>query len=296
MKLIETVNAVGHVLCHDLTRIVPGVTKDAAFRKGHIVTEEDIPMLLSMGKEHLYVWEKTEGVLHENEAAERLRAICQNANMSSTPVKEGKIELIADIDGLFRVDVARLNAINALDEVMIATRHTNTTVRRGDKLAGTRVIPLVVDEARVAAAEAAAGETPLLELLPYRRRTAAIVTTGNEVFLGRIEDAFTPVLIQKLAAFGVEAVSQVKVPDERGKIVAAVCRPGGRRGADSLHGRHERGPRRPDSRGHQSHRGENCLLRRARPPRRYVPAGVLRGRHPHHGTARLRHVRQGHRL
>lgn len=138
MKLIETVNAVGHVLCHDLTRIVPGVTKDAAFRKGHIVTEEDIPMLLSMGKEHLYVWEKTEGVLHENEAAERLRAICQNANMSSTPVKEGKIELIADIDGLFRVDVARLNAINALDEVMIATRHTNTTVRRGDKLAGTR--------------------------------------------------------------------------------------------------------------------------------------------------------------
>ena len=222
MKLIETVNAVGHVLCHDLTRIVPGVTTDAAFRKGHIVTEEDIPMLLSMGKEHLYVWEKTEGVLHENEAAERLRAICQNANMSSTPVKEGKIELIADIDGLFRVDVARLNAINALDEVMIATRHTNTTVRRGDKLAGTRVIPLVVDEARVAAAEAAAGETPLLELLPYRRRTAAIVTTGNEVFLGRIEDAFTPVLIQKLAAFGVEAVSQVKVPDERGKIVAAV--------------------------------------------------------------------------
>lgn len=223
MKLIETVNAVGHVLCHDLTRIVPGVTKDAAFRKGHIVTEEDIPMLLSMGKEHLYVWEKTAGVLHENEAAERLRAICQNANMSPTPVKEGKIELIADIDGLFRVDVARLNAVNSLDEIMIATRHTNTTVRRGDKLAGTRVIPLVVDEARVAAAEAAAGDGPLLELLPYVRKTAAIVTTGNEVFLGRIEDAFTPVLIQKLAAFGVEVISQVKVPDQREQIVAAVA-------------------------------------------------------------------------
>ena len=120
MKLIDTRQAVGHVLCHDLTQIIPGVTKDARFRKGHIVTEEDIPVLLSMGKEHLYVWEKQPGMLHENAAAERLRALCQNEHMHPTAVKEGKIELIADIDGLFRVDVERLNAINGEDEIMIA--------------------------------------------------------------------------------------------------------------------------------------------------------------------------------
>lgn len=50
MKLIKTEEAVGHVLCHDMTQIIKGVTKDARFRKGHIVTEEDIPVLLSMGK------------------------------------------------------------------------------------------------------------------------------------------------------------------------------------------------------------------------------------------------------
>ena len=146
MKLIDTRDAAGHVLCHDLTQIIPGTFKGPRFRKGHIVAPEDIPILLSMGKEHLYVWEKTPGMLHEDEAAERLRLLCQNEHMHPTPVKEGKIELIADCDGLFRVDVPRLNAVNDVEELMIATRHTDTAVRKGDKLAGTRVIPLVVRE------------------------------------------------------------------------------------------------------------------------------------------------------
>ena len=144
MKLIETKNAVGHVLCHDLTRIVPGEFKGAQFRKGHIVTEEDIPMMLSMGKEHLYVWEMEPGMLHENDAAERLCRICKNEHMTRSEVKEGKIELKADCDGLFRVNVEKLDAINMIDELMIATRHSNTPVHKGDKLCGTRVIPLII--------------------------------------------------------------------------------------------------------------------------------------------------------
>lgn len=101
MKLIETVNAVGHVLCHDLTQIIRGSYKDARFRKGHVVTEEDIPVLLSMGKEHLYVWEMVTGMVHENEAAERLLALCQSEHMERSQVKEGKIELKAGCDGFF---------------------------------------------------------------------------------------------------------------------------------------------------------------------------------------------------
>ncbi|MCI8477025.1 MAG: molybdopterin-binding protein [Oscillospiraceae bacterium] len=222
MKLIETRNAVGHVLCHDLTRIVPGVTKDAAFRKGHIVTPEDIPVLLSMGKDHLYVWEKTEGVLHEDEAAERLRKLCQNEGMTASPVKEGKIELKAEQTGLFRVDVERLNAINSLDEIMIATIHTNSLVHPGDKLAGTRVIPLVVEEARIQEAERLAGERPLLELLPLQRKTAAIIATGTEVHLGRIQDSFTPILEQKLSRYGISVCSKTTCPDDTAQIVSAI--------------------------------------------------------------------------
>ena len=221
MKLIDTRDAVGHVLCHDLTQIIPGVTKDARFRKGHIVAPEDIPVLLSMGKEHLYVWEKTPGMLHEDEAAERLRALCQNEHMHPTPVKEGKIELIADCDGLFRVDVERLNALNDVEELMIATRHTNTAVRRGDKLAGTRIIPLVIQEEVLQAAEARAGKEPLLSLTPWKLKTCGLITTGSEVAKGLIQDAFTPVIVDKLAACGITVTEHCLPGDDRAAITAA---------------------------------------------------------------------------
>ena len=223
MKLIKTKNAVGHVLCHDLTQIIPGQFKGARFRKGHIVTAEDIPVLLSMGKEHLYVWELEPGMLHENDAAARLVRLCKGPGMAESEVREGKIELRAEFDGLFRVDTARLNAVNSIDELMIATRRGNTAVRAGDKLCGTRVIPLVIREEKLAAAEAAAGEKPLLELLPFVLRTAAVVTTGAEVRNGLVEDRFTPVLIEKLAAFGIRVIHHSLPGDEPERVRAAIA-------------------------------------------------------------------------
>ncbi|MBR6378003.1 MAG: molybdopterin-binding protein [Oscillospiraceae bacterium] len=222
MKQISTTEAVGHVLCHDLTQILPGEFKGARFRKGHIVTEADIPVLLSMGKEHLYVWELEPGMLHENDAAARLVRLCKGPGMDETEVREGKIELRAAFDGLFRVDTARLNAVNAIDELMIATRRGNTAVRAGDKLCGTRVIPLVIREEKLKQAEAAAGERPLLELLPYKLKTAAVVTTGAEVAGGLIADKFTPVLVEKLKAFGIRVIHHSLPGDEPAAVLGAI--------------------------------------------------------------------------
>ncbi|MGM9557117.1 MAG: molybdopterin-binding protein [Oscillospiraceae bacterium] len=222
MKLIKTVDAVGHVLCHDLTQIIPGEFKGARFRKGHVVTEEDIPVLLSMGKENLYVWEMQPGIVHENDAAERLCALCISDGMDRSEVKEGKIELTAARAGLFTVDSARLRAVNAIDELMIATRHGNTPVQPGDKLCGTRVIPLVIEEEKLVQAEQAVGTEPLLRILPYKLRTCAIITTGSEVYSGRIEDKFTPVLIKKLAAYGIEVTKHTTVDDGIDRIEGAI--------------------------------------------------------------------------
>ena len=221
MKEIRTEEAVGHVLCHDMTQIIPGVTKDARFRKGHIVRPEDIPVLLSMGKETLFVWEKPEGMLHEDEAADRLRALCQGANMHATAPKEGKIELIADCDGLLLVDSERLERVNGMDELMIATRHGNTPVKAGDKLAGTRVIPLVIEEEKIRSAEDACGDRPLLEILPYKLKTVGLITTGNEVAKGRIDDAFTPVILKKLEQYGIRVTHHCTPGDEMEAITRA---------------------------------------------------------------------------
>ena len=231
MKLIDTTEAVGHILCHDLTQIIPGVTKDARFRKGHVVAEEDISVLLSMGKEHLYVWEMLPGILHEDDAARRLLALCKNENMTSTEPKEGKIELIAECDGLFMVDVERLCAVNSQNEVMIATRHGNTSVHKGDKLAGMRVIPLVIEDEKLKTAEEVAGASPLLQLFPYKKRTAAIVTTGSEVAKGIIKDAFTPVVAKKLEEFGISVIHHAIVGDDPEKVLAEILKAKGS-GAD----------------------------------------------------------------
>lgn len=222
MKCVKTQDAVGHVLCHDITQIIKDVKKGTAFRKGHIVTEEDIPVLLSLGKDNLYIWEKTEGILHENEAAEYLRDICMNENMIQSEVKEGKIELIAEIDGLLKIDVDKLRAVNSLGEMMIATRHTNTTVKKGDKLVGTRIIPLLIEQEKMEKAKEVAGDRPILSLIPFKKKKVGIVTTGNEVFYGRIKDTFGPVVAEKVKEFDADVIGQTIVNDDMEKITKAV--------------------------------------------------------------------------
>ena len=230
MKLIKTTEAVGHVLCHDLTRIIPNEYKGAQFKKGHIVTEEDIPVLLSMGKENLYIYELDEGMVHENDAAEVLCGVCRGENIDRSEVSEGKIELKSAIDGVFLLDTERLNRINAIDEIMIATRKGGTAVKRGEKLAGTRVIPLVIEQQKLDEAVAVANGDPIMRVAPYVLKKAAVVTTGSEVFHGRIEDRFTPVLIEKLKAYGIEVISHIVTDDGIGNVTAAIER--SREGAD----------------------------------------------------------------
>ena len=222
MKLCRTEEAVGQVLCHDITQIIPGVVKDAVFRKGHIIREEDIPVLLSVGKEHIYVWENDEKMLHENEAADILYRICKGDGMYGTDVKEGKIELIAEQDGVLKIDREKLRRVNSLGEMMIAARHGDFSVRKGEKIAGTRVIPLVIEKEKMEKAKEVTEGGPIFQILPYQTKRIGVVTTGSEVYKGRIEDAFTPVLRSKFAEYDMEIERQVVVGDEHEKITEAI--------------------------------------------------------------------------
>lgn len=224
MKQIRTEDAVGHVLCHDITQIIPGVVKDAVFRKGHIIQKEDVPVLLSVGKEHIYVWEKDENTLHENEAAEVLRDICMGEYMASSAPKEGKIELTAEKDGLFLVDIERMRKINSLGRMMIATRSSGAPVRKGDKLCGTRIIPLVIEKEAMQKAKAVAGDTPLMRLVPFKQKPYGVVTTGSEVFNGRIQDKFTPVIEQKLGEYACKMIAHTVCDDDDAAITEAIKR------------------------------------------------------------------------
>lgn len=222
MKLVKTVDAIGQVLCHDITQIIPGKFKGPVFKKGHIVTKEDIPVLLSVGKDQLFVFEFDETMVHENDAAYILQEMCGSENMIASEPSEGKIELTAAIDGLFLVDEDRLNIVNSFGEMMIATRSSGFLVKKGDKLAGTRIIPLVIKKEKMEKVKKLVGEKPIMRVVPLKKKTYGLITTGNEVFYGRIQDSFTPILEAKLKALGAEMKEHVILNDDDKKITSAI--------------------------------------------------------------------------
>lgn len=225
MKLIRTVEAEGAVLCHDITQIIRGVTKDAVFRKGHIVTKEDIPVLLSVGKDQLYVWEQEEGLLHENDGAEILCQMCRGDHMARSEAREGKIELVAECDGLLKVDNQGLKAVNGFGEMMIASRHGDFAVKKGTSWQEPGSSPWSSVRRKwrgPKAAMEATGGKPILELKPFVHKKVGIVTTGNEVFYGRIQDTFTPVIRQKLEEFDTEVIDHVIWNDDDQKVTKSI--------------------------------------------------------------------------
>ena len=178
-----------------------------------MIRAEDVEVLLRLGKEHIYVWEDSENMLHENDAAAILRDVCQSEYMTASEPKEGKIELTSTVAGVFEVNEDALDAVNDITDVMIATIAQHFPVKAGTKLAGMRVIPLVIDKSTMEKVRDTAGSEPLLRILPYRKMKVGVVTTGSEVFHGRIKDTFTPVIDSKLRAFGLK-VDEHRLSDD----------------------------------------------------------------------------------
>lgn len=222
MKQVNVQDAVGTVLAHDLTQIIPGEYKGPKFKKGHEITEDDIPVLLSMGKKHLFVLEKDDTDVHENEAAYRIASKAAGENISLSEPSEGKIELRAEVDGLLKIDRKRLYKLVAQDEIMFATIHDNVVVRKGQKLAGTRIIPLFVAEAVMQEAEALLAAGPIISITPLKNMKVGVVTTGSEVYSGLIEDAFGPVLVKKFGALGSTVVKQLFADDDDDMIADCI--------------------------------------------------------------------------
>lgn len=224
MKQIRIEDAVGCILSHDVTKIVPGEFKGRLFKKGHVIKEEDIPKLLDIGKEHIYVWEQKEGELHENDAAIRIKDLVLGEGCSiSEEIKEGKIDFFAARQGVLKVNKDELLKLNLLGEIIVATMHDNTPVKVGEKIGATRVIPLIIDEKKILQAEKIINEK-IISVKEIKPKKAVLITTGNEVYKGRIKDAFLPVMKEKLEYYGSEIVRQVILPDNKEKITENILK------------------------------------------------------------------------
>ncbi len=223
MKFIPVEESVGMVLCHDMTRITPGEFKGRAFKKGHVITPDDIPRLKDIGKEHIYALNLDDEHVHENEAGIRIATAASGKGIELSEVCEGRVNFHAVHDGLLRINVDALNEINLIEDVVIATMHTNQTVKKNQPLAGTRIVPLVTDETRIQTVEnICLNNYPIVDVLPFKHFNVGVVTTGTEVYTGRIEDKFGPVIRDKFEALGSTVIHQEFVSDDSEMTVSAI--------------------------------------------------------------------------
>lgn len=223
MKIVRVEDAVGLVLAHDLTKIVPGKYKGAAFKKGYIVKEEDIQELKDMGKNHLYIIELKENEIHEDDAALRIGKAIMGDGLYLEGPSEGKISLKSSQRGLLKVDVEGLSAINEIEFIIVATMHTNSLVEAGQTVAGTRIIPLCIERDRIEKVEEICKSVgKVINIKPVMDLKVGIVVTGTEVFYGRITDKFGPILEEKVHRYGGRLMGTKKSPDEVSSIAEAI--------------------------------------------------------------------------
>lgn len=220
MRKIKVQDAVGMELCHDITEMNADF-KGAAFKRGHIIQQRDIAHMLRIGKEHVYVWEDHAGEIHEDDCAKRMAAMAPVAGAHYTEPAEGKVLLFADQRGMFRVNRQLLNEINAIGDITICTLPDHYPVEAGDRLASMRIVPLVTKETQIIKAEQLCQKEKLLDLLPYQHKKVGVIITGNEIFHGRIQDKFAPVISGKMAQYPSEIVGITICEDDLEAIVNA---------------------------------------------------------------------------
>jgi molybdenum cofactor synthesis domain-containing protein len=233
LKVIPVEEAVGLPLAHDITEIVPGKHKGPAFRRGHIVRQEDIPKLLDVGKRNLYVMELEKDELHEEDAARRLAQAAAGPNLKLTDPSEGRVNLVAEIPGLLKVDVDLLYRLNSLGDLMLATLHGDRFVKAGTVVAGTRTIPVVVKEELIQKAEELCKQKPIVTLLPMTPKKVHLVVTGSEVFTGRIKDGFGPIVTRKVNELG-STVESIKLAPDDPDVIAGEIKHAKRAGAEVI--------------------------------------------------------------
>ncbi|MDD4238485.1 MAG: molybdopterin-binding protein [Desulfotomaculaceae bacterium] len=223
LQTIKVEEAVGKVLSHDITKIVKGESKGALYKKGHIIRQEDVPELLKLGKENIYILDLETGDIHENQAGVRLGKAVIGTGVTWTGPRESRVNLYASCDGLLKINIPALEAINELPDVILSTLPNNTVVKKGELLAGTKVIPLVVPEQTVTTAEDICRQDGwVIKVLPFQELKVGAVITGSEVYKKRIQDGFGPVITEKVEAFGSTILGIDFAPDDTSIIAAKI--------------------------------------------------------------------------
>jgi hypothetical protein len=223
MKKIKIEDAIGMVLGHDVTQIIPGKYKGPRFKKGYRICKEDIPEFLKIGKEHVFIMDIGPGIIHEDDAALRLGKAFSGKNTKITGPSEGKVTFHSKINGLLKINLPLLHRINLSGNIILSTLHRYTPCSPGMAVGATRIISLIAPEREIEKVENWCKKGgPVIEILPYRKLNIGVVVTGNEFFKGRTEDRFDDRVGEKIIGLGSRVVKKMVIPDDIDRIAQAL--------------------------------------------------------------------------
>ena len=232
MKKVKVEDAIGMSLCHDLTAMYDGF-KGALFKRGHVIQKEDIEKMLDIGKKTVFVWEENAGEIHEEDCARRMSEAVPVKGAHYTEISEGKTLLMADFEGLFRVNTGLLKKINSIGDITVSSIPDHYPVKAGDRLASMRIVPLVTKEEQIIEYERLCKDEKLFEILEYNYKKVGVIVTGSEIYKGRIKDKFEPVVREKLKKFPSEIIG-VKICDDDLNMIVDAAKKLLDKGADML--------------------------------------------------------------
>lgn len=219
IEKIRVEDAIGLPLLHDLTAIMEDGFKGVKFKRGHIVKESDIEELKKIGKDHIYVGELEDNQVHEEDAISEIAPLLAGENIKISAVSEGKINLTSAEKGVFVINRELLRAINEIGDYTVTCKKSYIRVETGEKLVGARIVPLWTDKLQVDKAKEILSHGPIFEVKKFRKLRVGCIITGDEVYYGRIKDAFKPVLEEKLGQFDAEILGFEFLPDDENRLV-----------------------------------------------------------------------------
>ncbi|MFS2008777.1 NTP transferase domain-containing protein [Azospirillum sp. CT11-132] len=212
-------DAEGAILAHSLR------LSGLAFKKGRRLSADDVTALRAAGVSEVIAAKLSDSDIAEDAAATRIAAVMAGGSVQVAAAFTGRVNLFAEAHGLLRLDTARIDAINEIDEsVTIATLPDFAAVEPGQMLATVKIIPFAAPADAVEQAEhIAADGPPPLAVLPYRPLSVALIQTRLPGVKDSVLDKTVNVTRERVEALGGTLIHESRCDHDEAALAAEIA-------------------------------------------------------------------------
>lgn len=191
-------------------------------RKGEVIGASQIAALESAGISSVVGARLEDGDVGEDLAARLLAERIAGRHVRLERPFTGRCNLLAEINGLVRVNAPVVDAINAVDEsITLATVAPMQPAMTGEMIATVKIIPFAVGDAFLKDA-LAAGVAGAISVAPFQPLRVGVVSTLLPALKRSVVDKTLGVLERRLEPAHARIVAEARVDHEVAPLVDAI--------------------------------------------------------------------------